>query len=286
MSYYGKAALGIDGIDYPKIKKDIQTLKPDKIRTVNTPDNTYLLFYWDYVDWSGEKVDALMEHVDNIRHSFIRISEEGEVVQDNKVLDNNGCDEEFWELLAPHGEICVWGDESDVLGLSVQESRLLAILQDIIGEEVSRSGYDSARKLLNHVGVSVAEAKDLGLDYLFPHVMKGDHPDWLITMEELNRVLSFVDYHAEIDENGLISIEDDQGYDDTEGGYFLTPQEVIQFFDGSCVFEDNFLNGEICCSHPGEFKNYEEARKTASETGYETEAELLDIIIKALNPFR
>lgn len=281
---YGKVALGIDGFNYEEIKKDIHALEPDRTDVVNTPDNTYLLFYWECIGLEEEKSKRLFAKINEIRHSFIFISDEGEVTVDNRISDQYGCDEEFDELLSWKGDICIWGDETDIFECGVTKDRTWKILRKIVCNEIREKGEAAGRKMLHEAGVTLEETIDLDLAHLFPTQTFEKHSDWTITMEELNEILSFVDYSAVIDENDMISLNNVQRYDDNEGLYFQSPQEVISFFDGSDLFEDHFMNGEICCNYPEDFISYEQARDVARKTGYHKVADILELIIKALKP--
>ena len=114
-----KIALAINAGDVDVIAEDIKRIaaanrwfsqKPVKL-TEETPDERYIIFYWDYVLWEGDAVTSLLKKLEGIRHALCQITEDGEVWKDISISDGRGVDEEFSELLDIKSDIHVWGDK-------------------------------------------------------------------------------------------------------------------------------------------------------------------------------
>lgn len=249
----------------------IGNLKPDTRKTVNTPDELYLVFYWDMVPWYGDDVDALCHKLECVRHCLITISEEGDIFKNVETCDKDGCDEEFEEILSWDANIFVW--DNLPVDQQISEKRLKEILGRIADLTTEGSETAAAIALLKDAGMTNREISACGLSWLIE--------DEEFTLDDLNRVLAPLELEAETDITGMISIIDLQGTCALEDELFHCPADVIKRLSDSYL-ADTYLNGEICCDHEKDFNSYEEAEKTAREKGYTEEAEKIKTIIKAL----
>lgn len=116
MSKFYEVALAIDARDAELVLGDIERITP-RAREFRdeTPDNTYLIYHWNWIEWQGEAVEALLKKLESIRHSLYTISEEDEVYKENVTEDAWGCDEQFYEMLDIKANIRMW-DDTVVLG--------------------------------------------------------------------------------------------------------------------------------------------------------------------------
>lgn len=106
-------AIAIDARDVDVIISDISKVgyKPAEIQE-KTPDNLYIIYYWDLVPWEGDAVGSIMKKLQGIRHAFCEIDPETcEIRKDILVSDSWGVDEEFYEILDISSEIRIWGDK-------------------------------------------------------------------------------------------------------------------------------------------------------------------------------
>lgn len=89
----------------------------DGTRTVTTPDNRYVIFWWEErkVEEDDRTSDAyaFFREAENIRHSILHVSEDNQVFLDVETEDRWGCDEEFRGLLGVTITPCVWSDPDD-----------------------------------------------------------------------------------------------------------------------------------------------------------------------------
>lgn len=106
--YFGTAGLTLWSEDYFKIIGEIE-IKPDFVQKIETPDETYYTLYWSWERLC--EITKVFKLVEDIRHSFISISEEGKIVQDFKTGDYRGCDEEFYDLMSWYGGIEINGNK-------------------------------------------------------------------------------------------------------------------------------------------------------------------------------
>ena len=93
----------------------------DTLRPVTTPDETYIVLYWDDIPVGTEEVNEFLKFVQNIRHSVLMIREDGNIIKDVQTDDDRGCDGEFEEILNWTAHITVWGAADDVLEPSRKE---------------------------------------------------------------------------------------------------------------------------------------------------------------------
>lgn len=80
----------------------------NRIGILKDPDETYVCLQTEWTNWyEGDKkhlpeVDLIMNHLKNVRHSYIRWGEEyGDLEFDIKEDDENGYDEDFNYLIEP-----------------------------------------------------------------------------------------------------------------------------------------------------------------------------------------
>lgn len=130
-------------------------------KTVSTPDNDYYVYYWDWEPFynSNEYVELRVE-LGRVRHSFIEISEEGEIYVDNQIEDEWGVDGEIEQFLSWDGSITL--NDEPINGIS--SKRLLDILKTYIDDDESSSGFHNyvVEKLRDICGCTDAELKILG----------------------------------------------------------------------------------------------------------------------------
>ena len=111
MSKYYKVALAIDAVDKDFISRELEAVKakhPARLeKTYSTPDNEYIVTYWDDIQWDTLLFIPLQNKLKTIRHSLFTISEDGEFWADVKDEDSRGCDEEFDEILSWRAYICL-----------------------------------------------------------------------------------------------------------------------------------------------------------------------------------
>jgi len=275
MSIYSKVALALWSEDYTENKKLadlIKELRPDYEKSVQTPDTTYLIYYWDFTGWFGEKVTSLLQIIEPIRHSLIEIREDGTIVSDVNTCDAKGCDEEFEEILSWDAEVHVWDNGRIHPGIS--EKRLSEILDAIVENTMEGSERETAKALLTDAGMTKEEMLACGYDELFNDVLR-------VTLPELNQVLAPLEFKAVKEIYQGIVLIDLQGTCALEDEVFDSPADVIKRIKEPYL-TDHFLNGEICCNHDRDFSTFKEAEKTAREKGYHTEASLIQIIIRGL----
>lgn len=120
MSYYKDIAVALWKPDYEKIKEKYAELvkQASAIHKEETPDETYIILYWQQWDaqpGKDSKMDTFFEEIRDIRHSILTIAEDGNILKDVETCDSNGCDEEFEEILNWKADICIWGEESSPL---------------------------------------------------------------------------------------------------------------------------------------------------------------------------
>lgn len=109
-----KAALGIDARDVDLIIGNIEKITPQPTELLEcTPDNDYVIYYWEDIFWEGPEVEELLKKLGKIRHALYTVSEEGEVTRDIKTMDFWGEDEEFCELLGSSTDLTA---RAEVLG--------------------------------------------------------------------------------------------------------------------------------------------------------------------------
>ena len=119
MSLYKDMAIAVCKQDFESIKeKHKEVIGDGYIRDISTPDENYTILYWYYWNTLSDKDDlmqALRKDIEDIRHSFLSISEDGVIQKDVKTDDSRGCDELFEDILSWRADITVLGDESDIL---------------------------------------------------------------------------------------------------------------------------------------------------------------------------
>lgn len=84
-------------------------------RMVNTPDEQYKVFLWDWETPDPDKWEDLLRHLEHRRHALIQISEEGEIWKDIETDDEFGCDGVFEEIFGWTASICLWQDASQII---------------------------------------------------------------------------------------------------------------------------------------------------------------------------
>lgn len=118
MSKYYDVALAIDARDYDIVIRDIRKITPTpKELFTSTPDNDYIIFFWEYVLWEGADVNSLLHKIETLRHALYSISEDHEVWKDVEVSDSWGIDEQFYELLDVSAKLKLWDDRCNLASL-------------------------------------------------------------------------------------------------------------------------------------------------------------------------
>ena len=118
MSKYYDVALAIDARDYDIVIRDIRKITPTPMELfTSTPDNDYIIFFWEYVLWEGADVNSLLHTIETLRHALYSISEDHEVWKDVEVSDSWGTDEQFYELLDVSAKLKLWDDRCNLASL-------------------------------------------------------------------------------------------------------------------------------------------------------------------------
>ena len=114
---YEQRAMAFWKPDFEELKKKHGKLlnSADSEREIGTPDEEYVILYWDYKMCEDPLMDELLKDIESIRHSIITIREDGEFFRDVECSDARGSDEEFEEILGWRAHICVWNEIEDVL---------------------------------------------------------------------------------------------------------------------------------------------------------------------------
>lgn len=173
-----KMAVAVDITDYSEIAAEVKEVAVkesiDLSRTIETPDNTYVCLYWDWIDWDMPEVESLMKKLKGIRHAVISIDQEESVFKDISVSDKNGCDEEFYNILSLEQNICFW-NEGEVLShrrdyVPISRKRLIALLQSYIMNDQNENHFETATmyRSLNNAGFADYEIEELGFGYCIP----------------------------------------------------------------------------------------------------------------------
>lgn len=110
MSLYYEVALAIDARDVDVLIKDINKIGGYKEYLEETPDDTYVIYHWDYIQWDSDDVESLLRKLESMRHALVTISEDFEIWRDIETSDQWGTDEQFYELLDITAKIKIWGD--------------------------------------------------------------------------------------------------------------------------------------------------------------------------------
>ena len=84
-------------------------------RMVDTPDEQYKVFLWDWETPDHDTWLDLLRHLEHRRHALIQISEEGEIWKDIETDDEFGCDGVFEEIFGWTASICLWQDASQII---------------------------------------------------------------------------------------------------------------------------------------------------------------------------
>lgn len=90
-------------IDDTDIERDFYC-KPDSIHTYETPDDTYVIYYWH---WQEQPFDKKIL-VDR-RHALVSFSDDDYLTYDIVDTDSRGEDEEFWSIFNWQLAIDVFG---------------------------------------------------------------------------------------------------------------------------------------------------------------------------------
>jgi len=104
-----------------------------KHHVITTPDEKYQVFYWDYLQDGSKEHEAFLCDVEHIRHAIVGIDEDGDTWRDVMSYDDQGCDEEFEEILGLKGEIVLWNEPFDdcelgLIGDDIAKMRRIYIL--------------------------------------------------------------------------------------------------------------------------------------------------------------
>lgn len=142
MGYRSEVAIVLWKPDYKEmIKKAPQDIKEQikncfTIGEFETPDETYVCMYHDWIKWFPE-VDAGQEYIKNFldshRHSFVRLGEDTDDTEtDNIAHDSRGSDEEFYELIYPHRSISGLEDFGINTEGGMTKDRAMELLEQIV----------------------------------------------------------------------------------------------------------------------------------------------------------
>ena len=180
MSKYYKVGLCVDAFDVPLIQENLDEIYKnvssfDAHAFKSTPDNTYEVFYWEYVKWDLEPVRPLLKKLEGIRHSLITVSEEGEIWTDVLVSDSRGCDEEFYEVLSWNADICFW--DNTPVNTVISKDRLAALLKSYITQDFEGMSETSClRDAFDAAGFKEHEIEALGFGFCLPGDIFSDSP--------------------------------------------------------------------------------------------------------------
>ena len=114
--YVEKYAIALWKPDYEDLMDKHESFlnSADKCETVSTPDEDYIILYWNGLVIGSTEHFNFMLQIQRIRHSIVAITENG--ISTNKVVsDYRGCDEEFYEILGWKADICKWSDPDVIL---------------------------------------------------------------------------------------------------------------------------------------------------------------------------
>ena len=106
-----EVALAVDARDVDVIAKEIASIgeKPREFFD-ETPDGTYIIYYWNFICWEGDAVEALLKKLESMRHALYTISEDDEIWKDVAVSDSWGTDEQFYEMLEVSAKVKMFGE--------------------------------------------------------------------------------------------------------------------------------------------------------------------------------
>ena len=118
-----KAAIAVDKITLQELKDHgceqliANREKQNMIRQVETPDDTYIIMYWDWENPDDERDQwiKMLTYLEHRRHARIEITEDGDIFTDIETEDEFGCDEVFNEILGWKAEICLWQNTDDII---------------------------------------------------------------------------------------------------------------------------------------------------------------------------
>lgn len=115
-------AIAVDINDYNELRNMFTHVRPaetfadflgsaTQYNELTTPDNTYVILYWEEPCLEQAVYDALLCKLSSRKHALIAITEEGDIVRHIASVDADGCsDGEFEEILGAYTTICLWGD--------------------------------------------------------------------------------------------------------------------------------------------------------------------------------
>ena len=173
MSTYSKVALAVDSVDWEEVKPYVEPIlwSANVLQQVS-PDNTYICVYWDYIVWEGQIHRDILKKIENMRHAFIQITEEGEIWQDIETCDDRGCDEEFYQMLSWHADICFWEEGWTLLPsgdcLQISQERLFDILKAYVSNDAEATEPSYVYDALTFAGCEPEEIEALGFGYVIP----------------------------------------------------------------------------------------------------------------------
>lgn len=151
-----KVAFGIWKEDEREFQDIIFNLQPDEKRVVTTPDESYLVYFWDLL-YFNEDLEKLQKKMRNFRHSYIEVTEDDRIYQDFQTDDARGCDEEFFDLLSWNVDFSTFDEIPETEKLSAENKKLKKLLQTLMNEEENPDVF------LKKAGISKEEAGNLGL---------------------------------------------------------------------------------------------------------------------------
>ena len=177
---YSKAALAIDIEDLNVVESALEEVRktdPCTLMTKRaTPDNTYVCFYWEFVDAEKESFRSLKEAVKAIRHSLMIMDKDsGDSHVESSVMtsDSRGCDEEFYEMLHPINSISFFIEDepldNEEYYVPISRQRLINAFRTYVSND-----YDAAAdtayvyQALTEAGLYDEEIEALGFGYVMP----------------------------------------------------------------------------------------------------------------------
>ena len=109
MCFVKDAALAVDRDVWTGIEANLT--ERHSVKKAKTPDNEYMIIRWeDYCgELEGSDIEFASKRVENIRHAMVVISDEG-INSSIKVSDENGIDEDFYDILGWDANIYLWGE--------------------------------------------------------------------------------------------------------------------------------------------------------------------------------
>lgn len=182
MSLYSKVAVAVDRDDYDFIRNEVDNIWNQALcASMETPDNTYIVTYWEWVEWYGKAVDDLNDKLSSIRHATILISEDGRVETDIAESDDRGIDEEFSEILSWTADICFWHDGEPLAPrdeyIPMTRKRMKRLLESCLEQLAEGADPDTLYMMLVDAGFTDEEIDTFGFGYCIPEEKEDEDDD-------------------------------------------------------------------------------------------------------------